>query len=164
MFAALGGGTRAYTAGTGRGEDPIGPDILIFNATFFIKEPGTGQVTAWHQDATYFGMQPYDHVTAWTPSRMCQKRRGGGFCRWQFGVRPTLSRTADGGGQCQSRQLGDRGALTEPQSRTVKPGQFSFIILWWSAARRRIVQRSSYRLRHQPYRRMSAMSGVTAWA
>lgn len=46
-------------------EDLIGPDILIFNATFFIKNPGTDQVTAWHQDATYFGMQPYEHVTAW---------------------------------------------------------------------------------------------------
>ena len=42
-------------------EDLIGPDILIFNATFFIKNPGTDQITAWHQDATYFGMQPYEH-------------------------------------------------------------------------------------------------------
>lgn len=46
-------------------EDLIGPDILIFNATFFIKEPRTGQITAWHQDATYFGLTPHEHVTAW---------------------------------------------------------------------------------------------------
>lgn len=46
-------------------EDLIGPDILVFNSTFFIKEPGTDAVAAWHQDATYFGLEPHLHVTAW---------------------------------------------------------------------------------------------------
>ena len=46
-------------------EDILGPDILVFVATFFIKEPGTQTFAAWHQDATYFGLQPYEHVTAW---------------------------------------------------------------------------------------------------
>jgi non-heme Fe2+,alpha-ketoglutarate-dependent halogenase len=46
-------------------EDVIGPDILVYWSTFFIKEPGTPAFTAWHQDATYFGLDPYDHVTAW---------------------------------------------------------------------------------------------------
>ena len=43
----------------------IGPDLLVFNSTFFIKEPGGEQLTAWHQDATYFGLQPHQHVSAW---------------------------------------------------------------------------------------------------
>ncbi|MSO77061.1 MAG: phytanoyl-CoA dioxygenase family protein [Alphaproteobacteria bacterium] len=46
-------------------EDLIGPDILVFNATWFIKEPRTDAITAWHQDATYFGLTPYEHVSAW---------------------------------------------------------------------------------------------------
>jgi non-heme Fe2+,alpha-ketoglutarate-dependent halogenase len=46
-------------------EPLLGPDILVFTSTFFIKEPGTDAIAAWHQDATYFGLQPYDHVTAW---------------------------------------------------------------------------------------------------
>jgi ectoine hydroxylase-related dioxygenase (phytanoyl-CoA dioxygenase family) len=46
-------------------EDLIGPDILVFWSTFFIKEPGTPSFTAWHQDATYFGLEPLEHVTAW---------------------------------------------------------------------------------------------------
>ena len=46
-------------------EDVIGPDILVFWSTFFIKDPGTPAFTAWHQDATYFGLEPYEHVTAW---------------------------------------------------------------------------------------------------
>ncbi|MEX2614620.1 MAG: phytanoyl-CoA dioxygenase family protein [Alphaproteobacteria bacterium] len=43
----------------------IGPDILVWTSTFFIKEPKTPAVTLWHQDATYFGLRPHDHVTAW---------------------------------------------------------------------------------------------------
>ena len=46
-------------------EDVIGPDILVFWSTFFIKEPGSPTFAAWHQDATYFGLDPYEHVTAW---------------------------------------------------------------------------------------------------
>lgn len=46
-------------------EAVIGPDILVYTATFFIKEPGTEAFAAWHQDATYFGLHPFDHVTAW---------------------------------------------------------------------------------------------------
>ncbi len=46
-------------------ESILGPDILVFTSTFFIKEPKTDAITAWHQDATYFGLSPYEHVTAW---------------------------------------------------------------------------------------------------
>jgi non-haem Fe2+, alpha-ketoglutarate-dependent halogenase len=43
----------------------IGPDILIYMTTFFIKEAHTESITGWHQDATYFGLRPYEHVSAW---------------------------------------------------------------------------------------------------
>jgi ectoine hydroxylase-related dioxygenase (phytanoyl-CoA dioxygenase family) len=46
-------------------EDLIGPDILVYTSTWFIKEPETAAIAAWHQDATYFGLRPYVHVTAW---------------------------------------------------------------------------------------------------
>jgi non-haem Fe2+, alpha-ketoglutarate-dependent halogenase len=46
-------------------EDLIGPDILIYNATFFIKEAHTKGITAWHQDSTYFGLDPHEHVSGW---------------------------------------------------------------------------------------------------
>ena len=47
-------------------EDILGPNILVFTTTWFIKEPGTPHVAAWHQDATHFGLEPNDqHVTAW---------------------------------------------------------------------------------------------------
>jgi ectoine hydroxylase-related dioxygenase (phytanoyl-CoA dioxygenase family) len=46
-------------------EDLIGPDILVYTATWFIKDAGSPAFTAWHQDATYFGLAPHEHVTAW---------------------------------------------------------------------------------------------------
>lgn len=52
-------------------EDVIGPDILVFHTTVWLKEPHSEAFVPWHQDATYFGLAPFDHVTAWvalTPS------------------------------------------------------------------------------------------------
>lgn len=45
--------------------DLIGPDILIFTSTFFVKEPMSPTVAAWHQDATYYGIEPREVVTVW---------------------------------------------------------------------------------------------------
>ena len=46
-------------------EDVIGPDILAWTSTFFIKEPNSPTFAAWHQDGTYFGLQPKQQVCAW---------------------------------------------------------------------------------------------------
>lgn len=46
-------------------EDLIGPDILCWSTSFFIKEPRTPDYVSWHQDATYWGLDPDDVVTAW---------------------------------------------------------------------------------------------------
>lgn len=46
-------------------EDLLGPDILLYTSRFFIKEPHSEGIAAWHQDSTYFGLRPHDHVTAW---------------------------------------------------------------------------------------------------
>ena len=46
-------------------EDVIGPDILVWTGTFFIKEAASPTFAAWHQDSTYFGLEPHEQVTAW---------------------------------------------------------------------------------------------------
>jgi non-heme Fe2+,alpha-ketoglutarate-dependent halogenase len=46
-------------------EDVIGPNILIWTSTFFIKEPQSPTFAAWHQDGTYFGLAPQTLITAW---------------------------------------------------------------------------------------------------
>jgi hypothetical protein len=48
-----------------RVEDLLGPDILMWTSTFFIKEPRTPIVAAWHQDSTYYGLDPAEEVTVW---------------------------------------------------------------------------------------------------
>lgn len=46
-------------------EDIIGPDILCWGTTFFTKEPRDPAYVSWHQDSTYWGLEPPDIVTAW---------------------------------------------------------------------------------------------------
>jgi non-heme Fe2+,alpha-ketoglutarate-dependent halogenase len=46
-------------------EDLIGPDIRLFHFTIWPKSPGDPAYVSWHQDATYFGLEPAVHVTAW---------------------------------------------------------------------------------------------------
>ncbi|MCC6869311.1 MAG: phytanoyl-CoA dioxygenase family protein [Burkholderiales bacterium] len=46
-------------------EDVIGPDILCWTTNFFIKESGSRGFVSWHQDSTYWGLDPDDVVTAW---------------------------------------------------------------------------------------------------
>ncbi|HZT19647.1 MAG TPA: phytanoyl-CoA dioxygenase family protein [Dongiaceae bacterium] len=46
-------------------EDIIGPDILLWDSTFIIKEPGDGKYVSWHQDLTYWGLEPDDVVSIW---------------------------------------------------------------------------------------------------
>lgn len=43
----------------------IGPDILLWGSSFFIKEPQSPAYVSWHQDATYWGLDGSDVVTAW---------------------------------------------------------------------------------------------------
>lgn len=46
-------------------EQIIGPDILCWNTNLFIKEPHDPGFVSWHQDSTYWGLDPADVVTAW---------------------------------------------------------------------------------------------------
>jgi non-haem Fe2+, alpha-ketoglutarate-dependent halogenase len=46
-------------------EDIIGPDILCWGTSFFIKEKRDPGYVSWHQDSTYWGLEPPDIVTAW---------------------------------------------------------------------------------------------------
>ena len=46
-------------------EDLIGPNILCWSSTFFIKEAQSPAYISYHQDLTYWGLDPADIVTAW---------------------------------------------------------------------------------------------------
>jgi len=46
-------------------EDLIGPNILYWGSSFFQKEPGDKTFVSWHQDSTYYGLEPANTLTAW---------------------------------------------------------------------------------------------------
>ncbi|MEO3415429.1 phytanoyl-CoA dioxygenase family protein [Roseovarius sp. CAU 1744] len=47
-------------------EGVLGPNLMIWSAEFFIKEPRTTHVVGMHQDLTYWGLgETSDQVTAW---------------------------------------------------------------------------------------------------
>src|SRR5262245_38915593 len=39
-------------------ESLLGPDLLLWDCTFIIKEPGDGKKVTYHQDLTYWGLEP----------------------------------------------------------------------------------------------------------
>ncbi len=46
-------------------ESILGPDILIWGSTFFLKEPYTPSYVSWHQDLRYWGLDGDSLVSAW---------------------------------------------------------------------------------------------------
>lgn len=52
-------------------ESVIGPNILCWSSGFFNKDAHDPAIVSWHQDSTYWGLDPMDIITAWvafTPS------------------------------------------------------------------------------------------------
>jgi non-heme Fe2+,alpha-ketoglutarate-dependent halogenase len=57
-------------------EDLIGRDIMVFHTTMWWKTKGSPNRVPWHQDGTYFGLAPYEHVTAWVALSPSNTRTG----------------------------------------------------------------------------------------
>jgi ectoine hydroxylase-related dioxygenase (phytanoyl-CoA dioxygenase family) len=43
----------------------IGPDVLLYNVTYIVKEADTPSHVSWHQDLTYWGLSHDDQVSMW---------------------------------------------------------------------------------------------------
>jgi len=60
-------------------ETVIGPDILLQSADLFVKPAHDRKQVNWHQDANYWGLEPFDVCTAWialtdaTPENGCMR-------------------------------------------------------------------------------------------
>ena len=109
-------------------EDVIGEDILVYWSTFFIKEPGGPGFTAWHQDATYFGLSPYEHVTAWVALSDATAEAGcmdvlsnQGAPRQMHHAAARLANSLNGAGQVIVEPLDD----SQPVSMALQAGEFS---------------------------------------
>ena len=109
-------------------EDLIGPDIRLFHLTVWPKSAGDGAYVSWHQDATYFGLEPPVHVTAWIALSDAPVVAGcmeaiPGSHRW--GQLPHDESLAEGNllsrGQTVSGEIDGRGSVFLP----VRAGQMS---------------------------------------
>ncbi len=112
-----------------RVEDLIGPNILLFSSRFFIKEPHSLENAAWHQDAPYIGLKPYDAVYAWValsdvplesgPLELLKGSHLRGFLDHKANM-VEHSLTASG------QVIVDKIDLSERETVVLKAGQYSF--------------------------------------
>ncbi len=106
----------------------LGPDILCWTSTWFVKDAKTEAQTIWHQDATYFGLRPHRHVTAWLA--LSEASEEAGCMRFVPGTnRGGLLRHIANAAPNSINNVGQR---TEVDFRTedavpvpLKPGEFS---------------------------------------
>nr|HIA87428.1 phytanoyl-CoA dioxygenase family protein [Gammaproteobacteria bacterium] len=108
-------------------ESLIGSNLLVYHLTCWLKEPGDGAFTSWHQDAAYFFLDPPEHVTAWialsdaTQESGCMRviqgsHRGGAI---QHGKGETKNNLLSNG------QFVDWGETAQTQFLEVPAGHFS---------------------------------------
>jgi len=109
-------------------EPLLGPDILIYTSTFFVKEPNSPTIAAWHQDSTYYGLEPAEVVTVWIALTEANEAAG---CMeaLSFQGQPrqlrhrsrAVENSVNRGAQAIVEPLDDAGAAPMP----LKPGEFS---------------------------------------
>ena len=121
-------GLVRHPAILGAVEQLIGPDILVYTSTWFIKEPESAAIAAWHQDATYFGLRPYEHVTAWlaladaTAENGCMEFLPGSYRRGQLPHRAgVVAASVNRAGQAVTIDVDDAPAVHAP----LRAGEFS---------------------------------------
>jgi len=57
-------------------EDAIGANILCWTTNFFIKEADNTAFVSWHQDSTYWGLDPDHVITAWVAFTPATRENG----------------------------------------------------------------------------------------
>jgi len=78
-------------------EDVLGPDVMCWGTSLFVKDARDPHYVSWHQDSTYWGLDKPDVVTAWvalspaTRESGCMKMMPGSHTREQIPHRDTLA-------------------------------------------------------------------------
>ena len=73
----------------------IGPNVLLWNATYIVKEPRTPAFVSWHQDLAYWGLDGDEQVSIWlalSPARVengCMRMVSGSHRAGRRGHRTT---------------------------------------------------------------------------
>jgi len=109
-------------------EDLLGPDLLVWSSSFFLKEAHDPSYVSWHQDSTYWGLSEPDVVTAWLALSVssvasgCMRVVPGSHLRDQIPHRDTFARdNLLSRGQEVLVEVRDADAVAMP----LEPGEFS---------------------------------------
>jgi ectoine hydroxylase-related dioxygenase (phytanoyl-CoA dioxygenase family) len=109
-------------------ESLIGPNILIYHLTSWLKEPNEPSHVSWHQDGTYFGLEPFEQITAWialtdaTPEMGCIKIIPGSHA---IGQRPHKDTTVPGNLLSRGQTIEARLDYTQYVMMPLRAGQIS---------------------------------------
>lgn len=127
-------------------EQVLGPDLLAWNTSWFVKMPGDKTFISWHQDGAYWGLSPMEVATAWvalgpvTTENGCMRVIAGSHTKPHLPQRDTWA--AD-----NALSRGQEIAVAVDESDAVdlvlQPGQMSLHHLW-------IVHGSQANLSEQP--------------
>ena len=113
--------------------DLLGPDVLMWDSAFIIKEPRTDKFVSWHQDLTYWGLEPDEVVSVWlalspaTAENGCMRMMPGSHARGMVDHRETL-----GPDNVLSRGQTIAQPIDESQAvvASLRPGQMSLHHGW----------------------------------
>jgi non-heme Fe2+,alpha-ketoglutarate-dependent halogenase len=149
-------------------EDLLGPDILCWNTSFFIKEPRDPGFVSWHQDATYWGLDSSDVATAWIA--MSPANKVSGCMKFVPGTHKQQVKHEDTFDQNNLLTRGQEIAVKVDESKAVfvelKPGQASLhhvLLFHGSEPNRSDDRRIGLAVRYIPTRLKQAV-GQRDWA
>jgi non-haem Fe2+, alpha-ketoglutarate-dependent halogenase len=108
-------------------EDVLGPNLLVWSTSFFIKEARDPGFVSWHQDATYWGLSAPDVCTAWIALSPANKVSG--CMKFIAGTHTSQVEHADTFHQNNLLTRGQEIAVEVDESKAIyaelKPGQTS---------------------------------------
>ena len=106
----------------------LGPDLLVWGTTFFVKEARTRDYVSWHQDLTYWDLDDAAEVTAWvalSPATVpsgCMRFIPGSHAR---GIVPHRDTFAEDNMLTRGQELGDGVDESRAVDVVLAPGQMS---------------------------------------
>ena len=109
-------------------ESILGPDIMVWAAEFFIKEPNSPKFVSWHQDLTYWGLSDAAEVTAWvalsdvTVANGCMRMLPGSHAG---GIVPHRDTFAPDNILSRGQEIADAVDESRAVNITLRPGEMS---------------------------------------
>ena len=114
-------------------EQILGPDLLAWNTSWFVKMPGDEAFVSWHQDGAYWGLSPMEVATAWvalgpvTPENGCMRVIPGSHQTTHLPQRET---SADNNVLSRGQEITVDVDEAQAVDLVLQPGQMSLHHLW----------------------------------